>query len=82
MSGAFGQNLRREHAIDAKKLELDSITARVGSSIDKGQRPAQVAAMVGRSFSDEQRAAHLTKSKARMAKKQLTPKFRQHRGNP
>ena len=71
--GAFAEDFRREHAVDAEQLELDRIAARIRRRIHKGAGAIQVAAMVARCFGNEDGVrVHLTKIKDRMAKKRLT----------
>ncbi len=73
MLGTLAQDLRREHAVDLEKLELDRVTARIRRRIHKGAGAIQVAAVIAGGFGDEDRVSvHLTKSKDAMAKKRLT----------
>jgi hypothetical protein len=55
---ALRENLRREHAIDLKKLEFDSIAARIRGRIDKSECARQVLCVVARSFRNKQRPFH------------------------
>ena len=74
--GAVRQDLRREHAVDLEKLELDRVAAGIGRRIHKGLGAGEVAAVIAGRFGDEERRGmvcfHLTISKERMAKKRLT----------
>ncbi len=54
---AFRQDFGGEHAVDLEKLEFHRVAAGIRRGVHEGQRPAEVAVVIGRGFGDEKRGA-------------------------